>query len=479
MTIDLLQIAEALRVAAKLEILPRFRRLGESDVRSKADATDLVTEADIAAEASLMHSFSLLLPGALFAGEETAAANPALLDALVDADLAVVVDPLDGTANFVAGMPLFGVMAAVTRRGESIAGVIYDPIGDDAMVAEKGGGTFLVSHTGERRRIRVASPASLAEMVALVSTDFLPADVRPQILKNLAKVSGFLGRALAARLAQRGDVVIGIDLDAPDPPEVLAAFSGGDIRNPDLMPSLCRRFSVNQIVHGGGVSGRRVNRDNPRDTLDINIGGTINVVEAARICGVRRVVLCSSGSVYGASTRDPVAETDLLVPLNFYGASKVAGEAILDAYRSQWAVDGVSLRIFQAYGPGRTTRCNIKIMVEAGLAGDAAVLDNDATSRWQYLYVNDVVDALVGALDRPNLPERAYNISGGTSLTLGEVAEIARSVLPKLRVDFAAAVAPQEYVLRNVDMHRAARDLGYSPRIDLGEGIARYAASLR
>jgi fructose-1,6-bisphosphatase/inositol monophosphatase family enzyme len=185
--INLLEIVEAMRAAAKAEILPRFRHLGAENIHSKGDATDLVTEADIAAEVALKHSLSPLLPGALFVGEESAAANPALLDALAGADLAVVVDPIDGTANFVAGMPLFGVMAAVTRRGESIAGVIYDPICDDAMVAEKAGGAFLVSHTGEHRRVRVASTPPLGEMIGLVSTDFLPADVRPKILKNLAK----------------------------------------------------------------------------------------------------------------------------------------------------------------------------------------------------------------------------------------------------------------------------------------------------
>lgn len=95
-------------------------------------------------------------------------------------------------------------------------------------------------------------------------------------------VCGFLGRALAARLVQRGDTVVGVDLDRRNPPEALAAFSNGDIRDPELVASLCRRFTVAQIVHGGGVSGRRVARDTPRDTLDINIGGTLNVVEAAR-----------------------------------------------------------------------------------------------------------------------------------------------------------------------------------------------------
>lgn len=191
------------------------------------------------------------------------------------------------------------------------------------------------------------------------------------------------------------------------------------------------------------------------------------------------MVLCSSGSVYGASTASLVTETDALVPLNAYGASKVAAEAILDAYRSQWGVDGVSLRIFQAYGPGRTTRCNIGLMVEAARAGEPAILDNEAASRWQYLHVDDVVDALVRTLKRPNLPERAYNISGGTSLTLGEVAQIARSVLPALQVEFAPAVASQEYLLQDIDMHRAARDLGYHPRVDLRAGIASYAASRR
>src|SRR5690606_12707485 len=102
---------------AKQEILPRFRRLDKGMVRQKSEAIDLVTEADEEAERHIRAEVGRLMPEALFVGEESVAKQPGLLDALDDAALAVVVDPVDGTANFAAGLPLFAVMAAVVSKG--------------------------------------------------------------------------------------------------------------------------------------------------------------------------------------------------------------------------------------------------------------------------------------------------------------------------------------------------------------------------
>lgn len=158
MDFDLRELGDKLRQAAWREILPRFQQVRDLDVRAKSDATDLVTAADEAAERFLAQEFARLLPNALFVGEESAAKDPGLLDRLDQAELAVVVDPLDGTANFVAGMPLFGVMAAIVRHGKAIAGVIYDPMSDDWVMAERGGGAFLVEpmapKDGSRSRSR-------------------------------------------------------------------------------------------------------------------------------------------------------------------------------------------------------------------------------------------------------------------------------------------------------------------------------------
>ena len=140
---DIDRLAVILRDAAKAEILPRFRRLDAGMVRQKTEAIDLVTEADEQAERRDQGAVAeAAWPEALFVGEESVAADPALLDELDGAEFAIIVDPVDGTANFAAGLPLFAVMAAVVRNGETIAGIIYDPMGDDWVVAEKGGGAW-------------------------------------------------------------------------------------------------------------------------------------------------------------------------------------------------------------------------------------------------------------------------------------------------------------------------------------------------
>lgn len=200
MGFDIQKLAEIMRSAAQTEILPRFGQLTQSDIHTKTDATDLVTEGDIAAEKYLKSKILEMMPNALFVGEEAASDNPALLNNLSDAELAVVVDPIDGTANFVAGMPLFGVMAAILKHGETIAGVIYDPMGDNWILSEKGSGAFLVTPEGDNQRLKVAASVPLDEMVGMVSTDFLPADTKPQILANLAKPRLFASYRCAAHM---------------------------------------------------------------------------------------------------------------------------------------------------------------------------------------------------------------------------------------------------------------------------------------
>ncbi|MCA3327493.1 MAG: inositol monophosphatase, partial [Roseomonas sp.] len=113
-------LALLLRAASRAEILPRFRRLGADAVRSKSGPLDLVTDADEAAERVITAGLHKLFPGCVVVGEEATASDPALLGRLADAELAFVVDPVDGTANFAAGVPLFGCMAAAIQRGEII-----------------------------------------------------------------------------------------------------------------------------------------------------------------------------------------------------------------------------------------------------------------------------------------------------------------------------------------------------------------------
>ncbi|KJF70970.1 inositol monophosphatase family protein [Agrobacterium arsenijevicii] len=200
MQFDLRELANKVRQAAWQEILPRFQKVQELDVRAKADATDLVTAADEAAEQFLKQAIESMMPGVLFVGEESASRDPGILDRLDHAETAIVVDPLDGTANFVAGMPLFGVVAAVVRQGKSVAGVIYDPMNDDWIMAEQGSGAFLIRADGTEQRLFVSEPAPLPEMVGYVSTDFLPIAVKSDILARLAKPKMFSSHRCAAHM---------------------------------------------------------------------------------------------------------------------------------------------------------------------------------------------------------------------------------------------------------------------------------------
>ena len=186
MNID--RLAGILKQAAQQEILPRFRRLDEGMVRTKTGAFDLVTEADESAERMITAAIRAHSPDTIVIGEEAVSANPALLDQRFEDRVVIYVDPVDGTANFAGGLPLFAVMAAVVQNGEPVAGVIYDPMGDDFLMAEKGCGTWQVFPDGRRIRMRFADPVPLSEMGGLASTAFLPEEQRRVVMANLAKV---------------------------------------------------------------------------------------------------------------------------------------------------------------------------------------------------------------------------------------------------------------------------------------------------
>ena len=188
LSLDVAALADCLRLAAQTEILPRFRRLGVADIRSKSEPTDLVTEGDEAAERFIRRALAEIAPDALFIGEESVEADPALLGKLAGAELAIVVDPIDGTFNFASGIPAFGVMASVVWKGETVAGIIYDPMGDDWVIAEKGAGAFLRRPDGEAMRLSVATPVPIEAMVGVASTGYFYGEVRERVLGNLAKV---------------------------------------------------------------------------------------------------------------------------------------------------------------------------------------------------------------------------------------------------------------------------------------------------
>jgi fructose-1,6-bisphosphatase/inositol monophosphatase family enzyme len=204
---DLAELAALLREAGLVEVMPRFRHLGPGAVRSKTDALDMVTDADVAAERAITAGLLRRFPGAVVVGEEATAADPSLLSRVEDAELAFVVDPVDGTANFADGLPLFGVMAAAVVRGEVVAAAIHDPVGDDCVLALRGGGAWRETPDGQRDALRVAPAAPIEAMIGCVSWRFLPPAQRIIVCANLPRVAATWGFRCAAheyRMAAAG-----------------------------------------------------------------------------------------------------------------------------------------------------------------------------------------------------------------------------------------------------------------------------------
>lgn len=186
---QLAELGLLLRAAARTEIMPRFRKLPPEAIRAKSGPLDLVTEADEAAERMITSGLQRLFPGCLVVGEEATAADPGLLDGLGDAELAFTVDPIDGTSNYAAGLPLFGCMAAALCRGEVVAAAIHDPVGDDTALALRGEGAWMEAADGGTIDLRVARPAPVAAMTGALSWRNLPPRERATVLSRLGVVA--------------------------------------------------------------------------------------------------------------------------------------------------------------------------------------------------------------------------------------------------------------------------------------------------
>ncbi|TIM09661.1 inositol monophosphatase family protein [Mesorhizobium sp.] len=191
-------LATLLSDAAVAEIMPRFRRLDEGDIRQKTSAADLVTEADVSAERLITVRLRERYPQAMIVGEEACSDDPALLQGLGEADLAFVIDPVDGTFNFASGVPLFGVMLGVVVKGETVAGIIHDPIGKDWLIGARGAGSHIRHAHGTLEKVHVAEPAPISQMTGAVSWQYMPEPERSRLARNQTKSLSQFGYRCAA-----------------------------------------------------------------------------------------------------------------------------------------------------------------------------------------------------------------------------------------------------------------------------------------
>jgi UDP-glucuronate 4-epimerase len=292
--------------------------------------------------------------------------------------------------------------------------------------------------------------------------------------------AGLIGSAVLAKLRAQGRRALGVDLaPKPEQPDVERA----DLTDIHRLHAIARNAGVGAIVHCGAVSGPMVMIENPHGIIQTNVVGTVNILELARIHRMRRVVFCSSASAYGPAsgplTPDgALDENTPLRPSSVYGATKVACEALIQGYRVQHKMDAVSIRLSWVYGPGRTTDCVVRTMIQNTLNGKATHLPFGREFPRQFIYVEDASDALIAALDAPVCPGAVYNATGGVSVTLGELAGLVRAALGGGDIVVEAGPDPLDDLQHRLDISAIARDLGFHPKVALPEGISRYAAWL-
>ncbi|MEA2928181.1 MAG: UDP-glucuronate 4-epimerase [Hyphomicrobiales bacterium] len=289
-------------------------------------------------------------------------------------------------------------------------------------------------------------------------------------------LSGLIGGAVARRLADAGSVVVGMDRAAPADARFPVIVH--DLPDPDRWHEAITRHRVRKVVHAGGISGPMLLQGAPVRLCDINIGGLLGLLEAARVHRLERIVWFSSILAYGdRPDLTAVSEETPLRPNTIYGATKASGEALIEAFHAEHGVDAVSFRVASCYGPGRTTTCLIRTLIEDGLDGRTTVVRDAPERTRQHIFVDDVVDAVCAALNAETLPRRVYNIGPGTAQSLDQILDAVRCAVPGA----SAAVHPDglswnTFGLGPLLIDAARRDLAFKPRVSLAEGALRTRA---
>ena len=239
--------------------------------------------------------------------------------------------------------------------------------------------------------------------------------------------AGFLGSALANRLAREGHQVRGLDdLSTGDPqslsPDVL--FTRGDVNDRPKLWTLLQE--VDCVYH---LAARVLVAESvlyPREYNAVNVGGTVSLMEAMRDVGVRRVVLVSSGAVYGDQGEQPLDENASPNPHSPYAVSKLSAEYYVRTIGNLWAIETVSLRVFNAYGPGQHLPPShppvIPNFIHQAVRGGTLVVHSDGNQTRDYVFVEDVVDAMVASSTAQEVNRLVLNVGSGAETSVRELA---------------------------------------------------------
>jgi len=289
-------------------------------------------------------------------------------------------------------------------------------------------------------------------------------------------VAGFLGSALANRLARDGYVVRGLDdLSTGDPNSLLPEIhlTRGDVNDRPKLWTLLQ--DIDCVYHLAARVSVPESVLYPREYNQVNVGGTVTLMEAMRDVGVRRVVFISSGAVYGEQEIQPLLETAVPSPRSPYAVSKLCAEYYIRTIGLLWGIETVALRVFNAYGPGQhlppVHAPVIPFFLRQACLSGTIVMHGDGDQTRDYVYLDDVVNAMVAAADAPGINQKTINIGSGTETSVRELVNL---VLEVTWGDPEIVTNPRnEGGVRRMcaDLSQAAQLLGYHPSVDLKTGL--------
>ncbi|MBX6314545.1 MAG: GDP-mannose 4,6-dehydratase [Isosphaeraceae bacterium] len=305
--------------------------------------------------------------------------------------------------------------------------------------------------------------------------------------------AGFIGSHLVDRLLADGGEVVVIDNFDPFYAEArkranLAAAAQNprfrlleaDIRAAAAMERTIREFQPDAIVHLAARAGVRPSIEQPALYADVNVIGTINLLQAAcRVEPRPRFIYASSSSVYGDRPDAPFRETDPVDhPISPYAASKKACELLAHTFHHLYGLPVTGLRFFTAYGPRNRPDLAIAKFADLIERGQPVPMFGDGSTRRDYTYIDDIVDGVVRAIERCR-SHHLYNLGNSHPIALREMIEAIGEALGKRPIIEPLPEQPGDVRQTYADIARATAELGYEPKTPFREGLARFVAWLR
>jgi UDP-glucose 4-epimerase len=288
--------------------------------------------------------------------------------------------------------------------------------------------------------------------------------------------AGFLGSSLANHLAREGHQVRGIDDLSTGDPQALSPdvhFTRGDVSDRPKLWTLLQEVDV--VYHLAARVSVPESVLYPRDYNAVNVSGTVALMEAMRDVGVRRVVLASSGAVYGDQGEQPLKESSTPNPRSPYAVSKLAAEYYVRTIGGLWGIETVSLRIFNAYGPGQHLPPShppvVPHYLRQALRGGTLVVHGDGSQTRDYVYVDDVISAMVATSTAPNINGLVINVGSGTETAVRDLVKTVQEVTAGDAEVLYNAQTPGGVSRLCADLSLASQKLNYRPSISLADGL--------